>query len=260
MEIQGFVEDNVPIGKDVFKCTLDIGFIPGDILPGQFIQISCPGKNLTFLRRPLSVSGFIPPILTVLYKVVGYGTQNLSELKKGQKVDLILPLGRGFSKPAPHQEVLLFGGGIGIAPLLYYIDYYHTIMPSLTFNLYYGVSREDEKIEITLPDPFPGNIVYHIDWREGQYNGNLLDCFQTVPTESFDLSIACGPISMMKAFSNHMQERNLPLEVSLESRMACGFGVCLGCSIQTFDGSKTVCADGPVFDSNQIDWTKVWTT
>jgi dihydroorotate dehydrogenase electron transfer subunit len=228
------------------------------VLPGQFVEISTPGKNSTFLKRPISVYGYQQNQIDLLYKVLGQGTQNLSLLQPGQTVDMILPLGNFFTPPSPHSKVLLIGGGIGVAPLVYYINYFSSKISSLELSLLYGAENEKQKIELNLPNPFPGNLMFHSDYKNDIYQGNLLDFFISNSVQEYDLLIACGPHPMMKAFADYFSTKNVVMEVSLESNMACGYGVCLGCTIPTSQGSKTVCTDGPVFPANQVDWTKVW--
>jgi dihydroorotate dehydrogenase electron transfer subunit len=259
IETQGFIESHKVIGKETFHCKIFLPYFKDSILPGQFVQISCPGSNSVFLKRPISVFSYEANHLEIIYKVVGLGTKNISKLKIDQAVEIILPLGNYFTPPQPSSHILLISGGIGIAPIYFYLNYYKKLFPSATFTLLSGVSRQEEEITLDLPNPFPGNIMFHIDSKDDINQGNLLEFYAKQTVENVDFAIACGPLPMMKAFSDHFHQKNIPIEVSLESSMACGYGVCLGCAFSTKEGSKTVCVDGPIFSSNIIDWNKVWT-
>jgi dihydroorotate dehydrogenase electron transfer subunit len=256
--LQGTISDNQAINKDTFQLSIQCPSFSGSVLPGQFVQISTQGLNSTFLKRPISIYNYHENQLDLIYKVIGQGTQNLSQLLPNQTVDLIMPLGNSFTAPLSKNKILLLGGGMGIAPLVFYLNYYYPLFPSAHFTLYYGVSRSDEKINLAIPEQFNGTYLFHSDYSNDSYQGNLMDFFGSNHTIDYDLVLSCGPTQMMQAFSNLFASTATPMEVSLESNMACGYGVCLGCAFQTKEGSKTVCADGPVFSSNQIDWTKVW--
>jgi dihydroorotate dehydrogenase electron transfer subunit len=257
---QGSILSNLPISIDTYHLVVGLSSFDGSILPGQFAQLSTQGIHSTFLKRPISVYGCKDHQVEFIYKVVGQGTSNLSDLLPDQKIELIFPLGNSFSPP-PSQtsRILLIGGGMGVAPLVYYIRYYQPLVPLASFTLYYGVSREAEKIDLAIPDPLSEKFLFHADFLQNTFQGNLLDFYMQNSPETYDLVLACGPTPMMKAFSDHFHQNNTAMEVSLESSMACGYGVCLGCAFSTKEGSKTVCVDGPVFSSNIIDWNKVWT-
>ena len=256
---QGSILNNLPLSQDTYHLSIGLSSFDVPILPGQFAQLSTQGLHATFLKRPISVYGFYNHQLDFIYKVVGQGTSNLSDLLSGQKLELIFPLGNSFSPPPTKtSKILLLGGGIGIAPLVYYVQYYQVLFPLASFTLYYGVTRERDKIDLAIPDPLSGKFLFHADYKENTYQGNLNEFYSKNSPETYDLVLACGPTPMMKAFSDYFLHKNTAMEVSLESNMACGYGVCLGCAFPTKKGSKTVCVDGPVFSSSIIDWDKVW--
>lgn len=257
--VQQGIISNIQLGaSDTYQVSIHLPSFLGDIIPGQFVQISTPGKFSTLLKRPISVYGYKNNYLELLFKVVGSGTSNLSMMKIGQSVDLILPLGNSFTPPKTYENVLLIGGGMGIAPLTFYVNYYHSRNPTTKFYLYYGITRKTDELSLTFPVPFPGELKVHTDYHNEQLVGNLLDFYKNNPASSYHLVISCGPSPMMKSFAKFFKDYSMKMEVSLESMMACGFGVCLGCAFLTEEGSKTVCSDGPVFASNIINWEKIW--
>ena len=224
------------------------GDVSGITAPGQFVNIALPGK---YLRRPVSVCDCdsTSGILTLLYDVVGKGTLEMSQLEPGTKLDILTGLGNGFSSPADHRRPLLLGGGIGCAPLYklamdcVYAGRHPLVI--LGFN-----SAEDAPgMRRWLVDKGIGTYVTTLDGSLGS-KGYVTDVIREKGLEG-DYFYACGPLPMLKSVC---LELDIPGEVSLESRMGCGFGACMCCSVETKDGAKRICKDGPVFKKEELIW------
>ena len=212
---------------------------------GQFVQLALPGR---YLRRPISICDYDARHLLLLYKVVGAGTDQLSEMKVGEQIEVISGLGNGFCPEKTAQKALLVGGGMGVAPLyrlakdlLAAGKAVHVI---LGFNTAAEVCLETEfkalGVDITISTA---------DGSKG-VKGFVTDAIQTLP-QDYDYFYTCGPMVMMKAVCQLCPTEG---EASLEERMGCGFGICYGCTIKTAKGAKRVCADGPVFAKGDLLW------
>lgn len=233
------IEKNIKVGKDVFLMTLS-GDLSSIKNPGEFINITVPGY---YLRRPISVCDFSEKHVDILYKVLGRGTKDLSDFKKGAKLDCLVGLGNGF-EVKDDIKPLLVGGGIGIAPLFALAKAFNKlgIKPALV----YGARSKDD---IVLVEELEKIADLHVCTDDGSlgYKGNVIDCIKNSDIE-FDYYYSCGPQVMLKylalAYPNGC--------VSLEARMGCGFGACMGCSIETTKGPKRVCKEGPVFEASEV--------
>ena len=233
------IEKNIKVGKDVFLMTLS-GDLSSIKNPGEFINITIPGY---YLRRPISVCDFSEKHVDILYKVLGRGTKDLSDFKKGTKLDCLVGLGNGF-EVKDDIKPLLVGGGIGIAPLFALAKAFNKlgIKPALV----YGARSKDD---IVLVEELEKIADLHVCTDDGSlgYKGNVIDCIKNSDIE-FDYYYSCGPQVMLKylalAYPNGC--------VSLEARMGCGFGACMGCSIETTKGPKRVCKEGPVFEASEV--------
>lgn len=214
---------------------------------GQFLHIEVPDK---LLRRPLGIVKMFDNLLTVIYAVVGEGTQNLSNVKSGHMLKAILPLGNGFAIPGNAKRIAILGGGLGAAPLLPVISAYK----EKDFYSYLGFACKDN---IILEEDFKAvskRTVIATDDGSYGFKGYALNAFQKdLQENNFDMVLACGPTSMLKAIKN--AKLSMPVFVSLEERMGCGVGACLVCACKiNRNGIKNlrVCADGPVFDLNEV--------
>lgn len=211
------------------------------MLPGQFINISIENY---FLRRPISICDASDTTVTIVYKVVGEGTKAMSSLKHGAMLNVITHLGNGFNVKA--KRPLLVGGGVGSAPLYMLAKAYNKI--GITPIIILGFRNEDE---IFYKDKFSevGNLIITTDDGSVGYKGNAVQYLKENQIE-FDKYYACGPMVMFK----YLQQYSDNGYMSLEARMGCGFGVCMGCSIQTTEGNKRVCKEGPVFDAKILEF------
>ena len=210
--------------------------------PGQFVNIRLDG---CFLRRPISVCHWDDGGLTIVFKVVGGGTAALAGLREGAQLDLLCGLGNGFDLSRCGERPLLLGGGLGAAPLygLAKALLAEGKQPSavLGFNGKDDIFYEDAFRALGLD-----TVVATVDGSAG-VKGFVTDALP----DGYDVFCACGPLPMLKAVCAAVPG---PGFVSLEERMGCGFGACMGCSCQTAAGSKRVCREGPVFEKEELLW------
>lgn len=232
------IRGNEPVTRQVWQMQLE-----GDTAafrPGQFVEVAVPDF---FLRRPISVADAQNGVLTLLYKVVGEGTRKMTTLTAGQPLDLLAPLGNGYALDKAGDRPLLIGGGVGVPPL---------------YMLARCLREQDKTVEVLMGFNTAAEVFYADRMQ-------ALGCQVTVVTadgscgrqglvtdvlpNDYTYYYACGPKPMLDALIRCLGTSG---EVSMEERMGCGFGVCMGCSIQTAFGAKRVCTDGPVFKAGEV--------
>ncbi|MDE6339325.1 MAG: dihydroorotate dehydrogenase electron transfer subunit [Muribaculaceae bacterium] len=213
--------------------------------PGQFANIAIEGK---YLRRPISVCDYNEETLTLLYDVVGSGTAAMSEMQPGKVLDILTGLGNGFNVEEKCIRPVLIGGGIGVAPLLNLAKALRSAGKEPTVVLGFNTSA-DVVLEKEFNDLGIKTIVTTADGSYG-IKGFVTDALRGEDMV-YDYFYACGPLPMMRALCNE-----LPIDgqLSLDERMACGFGICMCCSLETRNGAKRICKDGPVFLKNELIW------
>ena len=232
------IQSNDCIAKNVYRMQL-AGDTTG-ILPGQFVNIRVEGQ---FLRRPISVCNITDGVLTIIYKVVGAGTEAMSQLPVGTQLDVLTVLGNGYDLSKAGEKPLLVGGGVGVPPMYMLARQLREIGKAvrviLGFNTKDEVFYEEEfralgcDVTVTTVDGshgVKGFVTNALDGKQSYYH-------------------TCGPLPMIKAL---LQAAGTNGEVSMEERMGCGFGACMGCTIQTTKGPKRVCKEGPVFPANEL--------
>ncbi len=234
------IKSTLKLTDDVFKTILE-GDV-GTLKAGQFIDIKIEGFTL---RRPISICDFDKNSITIVYKTIGEGTLALSNLPNGQRLDVLTGLGNGFdsTKIPANTKISLVGGGLGVPPL--YCLAKHLKGQNINFDVILGFNSDKEIILLNDFNALGINTV--VTTADGSYG---MKGFVTAVDIKDKYVFACGPMPMLKAVykvSNGGQ-------FSFEARMACGFGVCQGCTIQTTQGFLRVCADGPVFTKEQIIW------
>lgn len=236
----GTILYNREIAPGIYSMKIESG-ISAEVKPGQFVQVAVPGF---FLRRPISVTDASGSYLILVYRVVGDGTEKMSQMKEKDTISLFGPLGNGF--PVEDRNVLLIGGGIGVPPLLYTAKAYrkkgYGVHAALGFNTSSEIILKDEFARIGCD--------VHIATMDGSdgTEGTALDVIQADHLKE-NFVLACGPLPMLRAVSRNYSNGY----VSLESRMACGMGACMGCVVQDQDGkSLRVCRDGPVFPIGKV--------
>jgi dihydroorotate dehydrogenase electron transfer subunit len=236
------------VSKDHYLLKIEL---PGSkSVPGQFINIKADRGTDPLLRRPFSVYDHNGDIISVVIRVVGRGTEMICGMDKGE-IDIIAPRGRGFT-PRDKKRVLLAGGGVGNAPLLYLARILREMGNRITFI--YGHRSEEY---IYCEDDF---IKYADDFRIVTDDGSrgtkgfATDAVRhALESSDYDFIYTCGPVPMMEGVVSAVQGK-VPVEVSLENYFGCGVGLCMGCTVETRDGFKRACFDGPVMESSLINW------
>ena len=238
------IKSNEQIAKNVYR--MQLGGDTAGILPGQFVNIRVQGQ---FLRRPISVCNVeqplnnATPLLTIIYKVVGVGTEAMSHLPIGTQLDVLTVLGNGYDLSKAGDAPLLVGGGVGVPPMYMLArqlrEMGKAVRVILGFNTKDEVFYEEEfralgcDVTVTTVDGshgVKGFVTNALDGKQSYY-------------------YTCGPLPMIKAL---LQAAGTHGEVSMEERMGCGFGACMGCTIQTTQGPKRVCKEGPVFAASEL--------
>lgn len=222
-----------------------------DIVPGQFVEIEIPNSKSTFLRRPISVNfvDYEKNILWLLVRKAGNGTSLLLDMRNGESLNLLLPLGNGFSI-YPGEDMLLIGGGVGVAPLLYLGRIAKEKGANVKFLL--GARSKNDLLEL---EEFMEIGEVYVSTESGDYGEKGFVTQNSILDKIGSCYISCcGPMPMMKAVAQIAKQKHLDCEVSLENTMACGLGACLCCVEDTVDGNVCVCKEGPVFNIKRLKW------
>lgn len=252
MSFQGIykVVCNKKVSGKFFQLSLSAPAISRKASPGQFIHLRLNDTLKPFFRRPLSIYR-AQKTVDVLYDVVGDGTKMLSQKKKGDSLDCLGPLGTSFSLPPKNtKQVVLIAGGVGVAPFLFLTD----VLKKKGYKLVLLYGARGKEQVFSMNDFKKNGCDVHIstdDGRVGQ-KGKVSVLF---PKLCFDVPTyfyTCGPRPMMACVQAFAKEHKIEGQASLEEVMACGVGTCLGCSIKTSEGYRTVCHDGPVFDLKKV--------
>lgn len=249
---KGLVVAHQQVGDGLYEMEVIAPAIAQDANPGQFVHIRSGSTHDPLLRRPLSLYDVDKRLgsISLLYKVVGRGTDLLTRVKTQEYVDIMGPLGHGFTLPAPGLTALLVGGGVGIAPLIYLARVLKEKGNPL--KTAYGVaSRSDAAVyERKFAELGVEALVATMDGSLG-YKGSVIGLLQDkIKAAQVDMIYTCGPEAMMAAVTGFANQHGIEGEVSLEEYMACGVGACLGCArkLQPEDNEYVkVCKDGPVF-------------
>ena len=236
------VQDNIRIARDIYKMIL-LGDTSDITRPGQFINLQLEGK---FLRRPISVCDYDDKSITIIYKVVGGGTEQMAQMLSGTKIDILIGLGNGFDTSKCEDNALLIGGGVGVPPM---------------YNLAKCLIAEGKKVSVILGFNSKEDVFYEEEFKslgadvyvataDGSYGtkGFVTDVMKDL---TYDYFFTCGPEPMFKAIEKIATTSG---QYSFEERMGCGFGACMGCSCKTKYGNKRICKDGPVMEREEIIW------
>lgn len=223
-----------------------------EIAAGQFVEVEVPGNKQVMLRRPISIHDvdIANNTLTLLVQVVGKGTRTLASLNVGDSLNLVYPLGHGFSLEG--KKVLLVGGGAGIAPLLHLSKCLAAkgIRPTILLG-----GRTAALIPVQKEFEPYGTIGFATE--DGSLGEKGLVTQHSLFSADYDHIYTCGPTPMMKAVARYAMEKGIECEVSLENMMACGIGACLCCVVDSDEGHKCVCKEGPVFNAKRLtNWIK----
>lgn len=257
---------NVQVGPNLFLVTLSAPCIAAEVGPGQFVHMKIPGMEGHILRRPFSVyaADAKAGTLDILYQVVGFGSDHMTGLLAGSEAELIGPVGHGWQIPANVRKALVVGGGVGAAPLFMLCE--RLVHAGVSVDVVLGAQTEQA---LVCRDRYAQLL------EEGVCDlGSALRCatddgsfglkgFCTPLVEEalgacgdapYDMVYVCGPEPLMKIVSNMALQAGVECQVSLEKRMACGVGACLSCVVDTVDGKRRACVDGPVFDVRKVVW------
>lgn len=246
------VKENVRHGNQYALLRLSPirGTMP-EVEPGQFVQIDVPNSRATFLRRPISINYADQRELWLLIRRSGVGTNALCDIPQGTTLSIVLPLGHGFSLDV-QGNVLLVGGGVGIAPLLMLGK--RLVMRGIDVKFLLGARTSTEVLQLDLFRQTGETRVATEDGSLGHHG--LVTTHPLLEQAEIDHIACCGPLPMMKAVAAIARQRGINCEVSLENRMACGMGACLCCVEDTTDsGNVCACTEGPVFNINRLKWT-----
>ena len=236
------ITSNEKIARDIFKMTL-AGDTSAITAPGQFVNVKLDGF---FLRRPISVCDCVGENLTLIYKTVGNGTEQMSRMAAGDELDLLTGLGNGYNTKISGGSPLLVGGGVGVPPM--YMLCRELISEGKKVTVVLGFNSKDD---VFYEDEFKAlGADVHIATADGTYGtkGFVTDVIKDMQYTFF---YTCGPEPMFRAMHKMMKT---PGQYSFEERMGCGFGACMGCSCKTLTGNKRICKEGPVMESEEIIW------
>ena len=238
------IVSNRPLTQSVYEMTLK-GDTSAITRPGQFVELSLEGL---FLRRPISVCNYDEGKLTLIYKVVGKGTAQMAALPVGTKIDTLTGLGNGFNDAVECKSALLVGGGVGVPPL--YRLARNLIGQGKSVTVVLGFNTASEIFYREQFEALGAQVVVATADGSCGVKGFVTDAIAQNNIVA-DYFYSCGPLPMLRALTTAL---DIPGEISLEERMGCGFGICMGCSIQTVSGPKRVCKEGPVFRKEEILW------
>ena len=236
------ITSNEKIARDIFKMTL-AGDTSAITAPGQFVNIKLDGL---FLRRPISVCDCVGENLTLIYKTVGHGTEQMSRTENGDELDLLTGLGNGYNTKISGGSPLLVGGGVGVPPM--YMLCKKLISEGKNVTVVLGFNSKDDVFYENEFRALGADV--HIATADGTYGtkGFVTDVIKNLQYTFF---YTCGPEPMFRAMHKMMKT---PGQYSFEERMGCGFGACMGCSCKTLTGNKRICKEGPVMESEEIIW------
>lgn len=233
---------NEALTDSVYKMVLS-GDTSAITAPGQFVNIRLEGH---YLRRPISVCDYDDTTLTIIYKVVGKGTGDMSAMSPGKQLDILTGLGNGYDLSLSGEKPVLMGGGVGVPPM---------------YNLAKKLVAQGKQVEVILGFNTASEVFYENEFAalgctvtvttvDGSYG---VKGFVTTPLAEMDYTYfyTCGPEPMLKAVSKASVSSG---QMSFEERMGCGFGACMGCSCKTLTGNKRICKEGPVMRKEEILW------
>lgn len=264
----GEILSNEEIQKEYFLMKVKIASCFDNPLPGQFVMVRIAGLTDPFLSRPISIYSFSRGkkscAIELLYRVVGKGTQILARLIKSSQVEIHGPLGGSFEIPKSKKQIIFIAGGIGIAPLSLLAECLgrNVSLSKESMSFYLGAQTADAIVGLDKLRKYCYNIYVCTDDGSVGRKDLVTEAFQKDMKKysAADTMIyTCGPKAMVKTLSKILSGSNFHCQASLEERMACGTGACMGCAVAIRDNQgnlayKRVCADGPVFDIQQIVW------
>jgi dihydroorotate dehydrogenase electron transfer subunit len=256
VQIKAKIISNRKNSSNFWHLEFESGLIARRAQPGQFVNIRVADILDPLLRRPISIHGVRGSRVKIIYEVVGKGTQILSSRKPGELLDILGPLGNGFSyrRPVRSKEAknILVAGGMGVAPLVFLAEKLKLSRPLVLIG-----ARSRNQI-ICLPEFKAAGCPVKLATEDGSigFKGRVTDLLKVVLEQQTGVVslFSCGPHLMLKAVARIAHKNKIPAQLSLEEHMACGIGACLGCEVLTSTGYKSVCKDGPVFSGEELIW------
>lgn len=242
---------NASLGQRYFTMSFEATFENAE--PGQFVMIRSESSFDPLLRRPMSIAGFHDGIVNIIYCVVGRGTTLFAEKQAGEYIDVIGPFGNYFNPPKSADTLLCVMGGVGVAPLLFFRN--RNKERNLIALFGSATDFKDVREGFVAAGGFSEYETATMDGSQGK-KGLVTDLLIKRREWGKDSSyvLACGPTGMLKAVDALCAHHGMRGELSLEERMGCGFGVCLGCVCDTTGGRKRMCVEGPVFKTGEVLW------
>lgn len=277
VQVDGKILENREIGPQRYKMALFAPQIGRQAKPGQFIHVRVCKSFPPLLRRPFSVHRVEGQKIEILYKVVGKGTEILSEKKRGEYLDILGPLGKGYRLPQKRgqvqysrgsptasskiSDIILVAGGTGVASLLFLAESISVANPELSILVLIGAKNREELLCERDFAKLGCQVEVATENGTRGYKGlasDLLEKYLPLSRERTKPTVfACGPSQMLKRIGKISRKHQFPCQVSLEERLGCGVGACLGCVVKAKGSSytyKRVCKDGPVFDAGELIW------
>ena len=245
--VDAVVKSNTKVMPNIYLLWAKAPAVAEAACPGQFVMVRASDNNDRLLRRPLGIHRVNDKgEIALLYETVGKGTEWLAQRKKGEPIDILGPLGRGFDIASQH--LLLVAGGVGVAPLIFLAE--RAAADGRKVVLLFGAKTASQVYPQKL---LPTGIKFVPVTQDGliERKGMVTDLLDGL-AGSADQIFACGPAAMYKAMSQMKILKGRRVQVSMETRMGCGFGICYGCTIKTRHGTKRVCDDGPVFELGDL--------
>jgi len=254
----GEIIHNTEIAENIFDMRISCRSVSESARPGQFVNIYVPRADL-ILPRPISVCETYPVDGTfgIVYQVIGEGTKIFAALKSGDSIKLTGPVGNGFIINEKN-IITIVGGGLGVPPLLFLANEIIKTK-SAGLKIFLGFRSAAQMILIDEFKKLPAGIFISTDDGSFGFHGNVVEQIRAERIET-DMIYACGPKPMLRAVAEYAAEKNIACSVSLEERMACGLGACLGCAVKVKSNYKygytykRACVDGPVFDAREVIW------
>jgi len=254
---------NSKIKEQYYKIVFASRVIAQSVLPGQFVMVRARDSGEVFLRRPLSAHRVFGGNVELFYEVVGKGTEILSGLKAGERIDVLGPLGNGFNYKLNVERggpQILVAGGMGVAPLMFLAERLavnRRSSNSAKISVFIGAKTKQLLLCAKEFKQIGCDVKIATDDGSQGFHGRVTELLEkALSTMNYQLSTiyACGPQPMLKEISRISCQNSVPAQVSLEAHLACGIGACLGCVVNTKDGYKRVCKEGPVFAAHELVW------
>ena len=248
------VVENTSLNSTNFLIKVKSPSVLPELKPGQFVNIEVKNSNEVFLRRPFSIYevDYKNNTLSMIIKILGRGSKILTELKVGDSLSIVYPLGKSFTFPGKSDRILLVGGGSGVAPMLFLAR--ESGLKPENIDIILGARTKEDHVNV---DSYSQYAALHFASEDGSLGEKGFVTQHSVFTgnlKKYNKIYACGPDGMMRAVAKEAKSAGVFCEVSLENLMACGFGVCLCCIEPTHNGNLCVCTDGPVFNINDLKW------